>query len=225
MAKKKTTAKVPTLPLDERKKQAAKVVRRLEADYPDAECALTHGDAYQLLIATILSAQCTDERVNIVTKELFAQLPTPADIAAAPIKKLETLVQSTGFFRNKAKNIKACSQALVDQHDSQVPQDLDILVNLPGIGRKTANVVLGTAFGIPTGVVVDTHVGRLSRRLGLTTNTDAVKVETDLMQVLPKKKWIEFSHRMIHHGRAICNARKPKCDECSMKKFCPQIDV
>ncbi|QDU57100.1 endonuclease III [Aeoliella mucimassa] len=222
---KKSATKTPAMPVAERKKQAAKVVRRLEADYPDAECALTHDNAYQLLIATILSAQCTDERVNIVTEELFAKLPTPADIAGAPIAKLEKLVQSTGFFRNKAKNIKACSQALVDDHQGEVPKDLDILVNLPGVGRKTANVVLGTAFGIPTGVVVDTHVGRLSRRLGLTTNTDAVKVEKDLMEILPKPKWIEFSHRMIHHGRAICNARKAKCDDCSMKKFCPQIDV
>lgn len=224
-ATRKKAAVAAALPADERKKQAARVAKRLDADYPDAECALVHDTAFQLLIATILSAQCTDERVNIVTKELFAELPTPADIAAAPIKKLEKLVQSTGFFRNKAKNIKACSQALVDDYGGEVPQDLDALVNLPGIGRKTANVVLGTAFGIPTGVVVDTHVGRLSRRLGLTDNTDAVKVENDLMAILPKPKWIMFSHRMIHHGRAICNARKPKCDECSMRKFCPQIGV
>lgn len=224
-AKKKKAPAAAALPPAERKKQASKVVRRLEADYPDAECALVHDTAYQLLIATILSAQCTDERVNIVTKELFAELPTPADIAGASIKKLEKFVQSTGFFRNKAKNIKACSQALVDDYGGEVPQDLDALVNLPGIGRKTANVVLGTAFGIPTGVVVDTHVGRLSRRLGLTDNTDAVKVENDLMEILPKKKWIDFSHRMIHHGRAICNARKPNCEECSMRKFCPQIGV
>lgn len=224
----KTTKKTPkpkALPARERKKQATKVLRRLKADYPDAQCALVHDSPFELLIATILSAQCTDERVNIVTQELFAQLPTPADMAAAPIKKLEKLVQSTGFFRNKAKNIKACAQALVDDHGGEVPQDLDILVNLPGIGRKTANVVLGTAFGIPTGVVVDTHVGRLSRRLSLTTETDAVKVERDLMDILPKKSWIDFSHRMIHHGRAICNARKPKCDACSMRKFCPQVGV
>lgn len=229
MAKKKTAHRKapqpPAPPVAERKKQAKKVLRRLAADYADAECALVHRSPYELLIATILSAQCTDERVNIVTKDLFAKLPTAADIAAAPIGKLEKLIQSTGFFRNKAKNIKACSQALVDDHDGQVPQDLDILVKLPGVGRKTANVVLGTAYGIPTGVVVDTHVGRLSRRLGLTDQTDAVKVERDLMQVLPKPQWINFSHRMIHHGRAVCNARKAKCNECSMKKFCPQIGV
>jgi endonuclease-3 len=229
MAKKipaaKKPAPLPSVPLAEGKKQAARVIRRLEADYPDAECALVHGTAFQLLIATILSAQCTDERVNIVTKDLFAKYPTAADIAAAPIAKLEKIVQSTGFFRAKAKNIKACSQGIVDHHGGEVPQDLDALVVLPGVGRKTANVVLGTAFGIPTGVVVDTHVGRLTRRLGLTSETDAVKVERDLMQIVPKKQWIDFSHRLIHHGRAICNARKPKCDACSMRKFCPQIGV
>ncbi len=224
-APKKQTRKTTALPPDERKKQAAKVLRRLAADYPDAECALVHDSPFELLIATILSAQCTDERVNIVTKELFAKLPTPDDMATAPVKTLEKLVQSTGFFRNKAKSIKACSQALVDDHDGEVPQDLDVLVKLPGVGRKTANVVLGTAYGIPTGVVVDTHVGRLSRRLGLTDQTDAVKAERDLMEILPKKSWIDFSHRMIHHGRAICNARKPKCEECSMRKFCPQVGV
>lgn len=229
MAKKSPPAKkstpLPSPTIAEGKKQAARVLRRLEADYPNAECALVHGTAFQLLIATILSAQCTDERVNIVTKDLFAQYPTAADMAAAPIQKLEKIVQSTGFFRAKAKNIKACSQGLVDHHGGEVPQDLDALVVLPGVGRKTANVVLGTAFGIPTGVVVDTHVGRLSRRLGLTAETDAVKVERDLMQIVPKKHWIDFSHRLIHHGRAICNARKPKCEECSMRKFCPQIGV
>lgn len=209
----------------DRKKQARKVLRRLEVEYADAECALLHDSPFQLLIATILSAQCTDERVNIVTRELFGQLPTAHDIAAAPIEKLEKLVQSTGFFRNKAKNIKACSQALVDGYQGEVPKDLDVLVKLPGVGRKTANVVLGTAFGIPTGVVVDTHVGRLSRRLGLAREKDAVKVERELIEILPKKAWIDYSHRLIHHGRKVCNARKPKCEECSMKAFCPQIGV
>lgn len=223
IAKKSRTPK--GLPVAERKKQAARVRKRLEADFPDAECALVHDSPFQLLVATILSAQCTDERVNLVTKQLFAELPTPADMAAAPLAKLEKLIQSTGFFRNKAKNIKATSQALVDHHGGEVPQDLDALVKLPGIGRKTANVVLGTACGIPTGVVVDTHVGRLARRLGLTDETDPVKVERDLMEILPKSSWIDFSHRMIHHGRATCNARKPKCDQCSMRKFCPQVGV
>lgn len=211
--------------LPERKKQARRVLRKLEAGYADAECALIHDTPFQLLIATILSAQCTDERVNIVTRELFDQLPTAADIAGASIARLEKLVQSTGFFRNKAKNIQGCSQALVDHHGGKVPQDLETLVKLPGVGRKTANVVLGTSFGIPTGVVVDTHVGRLSRRLGLTQEKDAVKAERSLMEVLPKKTWIDYSHRMIHHGRQVCNARKPKCEVCSMQKFCPRIGV
>lgn len=218
-------ARTPLADAAERKRQARRVVRRLAADYPDAVCALQHQSAFQLLVATILSAQCTDERVNIVTKDLFAKYPTAADLAAVPIGRLEKLVQSTGFFRNKAKNIKACAEALVKEYDGEVPQDLDTLVALPGIGRKTANVVLGTAFGIPTGVVVDTHVGRLSRRLGLTDQTDPVKVERDLMDIVPQKEWIDFSHRMIHHGRQICGARRPLCDKCSMNKFCPQIGV
>lgn len=207
------------------KSQATKVVRRLKADYPEAPCALVHRTPFQLLIATILSAQCTDERVNIVTKELFKKYKTPSDFAVAPLKEIEKAVQSTGFFRNKAKNIKACSQELVESYGGKLPQDLDKMVKLAGVGRKTANVVLGTAFGIPTGVVVDTHVGRLSRRLGLTSEKDPVKVERNLMELLPKKEWIEFSHRMIYHGRAICSARKANCKECSMKRFCPQIGV
>ena len=207
------------------KRHAAKVVRRLKADYPEAPCALNHKTPFQLLIATILSAQCTDERVNLVTKDLFRKYKKPADFVAAPLKDIEKAVQSTGFFRNKAKNIKACSAELLELHGGQVPQDLDSLVALAGVGRKTANVVLGTAFGLATGVVVDTHVGRLSRRLGLTTAKDAVKVERELMDLLPKKEWIEFSHRMIYHGRAVCSARKPLCDECSMKRFCPRIGV
>ncbi len=209
----------------DRKRQGAKVLRRLAADFPDVECALKHDSPFQLLVATILSAQCTDERVNIVTGPLFQAYPTAADLAVVPIKRVEKLVHSTGFFRNKAKNIRSCSQALVDHHDGEVPQDLEALVALPGVGRKTANVVLGTAFGIPTGVVVDTHVGRLSRRLGLTTEKDAVKVERDLIAILPKKSWIDFSHRMIYHGRQVCGSRKPQCDTCSMRKFCPRVDV
>ncbi|MGI9428527.1 MAG: endonuclease III [Bythopirellula sp.] len=207
------------------KSHAAKVLRRLKADYPEAPCALNHKTPFQLLIATILSAQCTDQRVNIVTKELFRKYRTPADFAAAPLKEIEKAIQSTGFFRNKAKSIKACSIALLDQHGGKVPQDLETLVGLAGVGRKTANVVLGTAYGLATGVVVDTHVGRLSRRLGLTKATDAVKVERELMELLPKKEWIMFSHRMIHHGRAICSARRALCDECSMQRFCPKIGV
>lgn len=210
---------------DQRKSQAKRVVRQLKKDYPGAQCALNFETPFQLLIATILSAQCTDARVNIVTKNLFAKYPTPEAMAAAPVATLEKLIQSTGFFRSKAKNIHAASKALVEQHDGEVPQDLTALVALPGVGRKTANVVLGTAFGIASGVVVDTHVGRLTRRLGLTRQTDPVKVEHELMQVVPKKEWIDFSHRLIHHGRQICVARRPKCEICNFLKFCPQVGV
>lgn len=216
-----TTSAAPA----EARRYAGKVVRHLKHDYPDAECALVHDTPLQLLVATILSAQCTDVRVNLVTRELFKTHPTAADFARMPLKELERAVQSTGFFRNKAKNIKACCQQLVDQYEGEVPQQLDALVALPGVGRKTANVVLGTAFGLATGVVVDTHVARLSYRLGLTEAKDAVKIERDLMALLPKKEWIMFSHRMIHHGRRICIARRPKCEECSMNKFCPQLGV
>lgn len=208
-----------------RKEQANRVVRRLTADYPDVECALENETPFELLIATILSAQCTDERVNMVTPVLFAKYPTPADLARAPLPKIEQIIKSTGFFRNKAKNIQACSRALADDFDGEVPQTIDELVSLPGVGRKTANVVLGTAYGIPTGVVVDTHVTRISNRLGLTKHKDAEKIERDLMEVIPKKEWINFAHRMIWHGRKVCNARKPKCEICSMKKFCPKIGV
>jgi len=227
MAKKKRTAVNKKSPKgnDGIRKRAGQVVRALKADYPDAECALVHDDPLQLLIATILSAQCTDQRVNLVTKDLFCKYRSAADYAAVPVKELEKDIQSTGFFRNKAKSIQAACRAIDEQYNGQVPQDLDALVELPGVGRKTANVVLGTAFGIATGVVVDTHVGRISRRLGLTKEKDAVKVERDLMQLLPKKQWIDFSHRMIHHGRQVCDARKPKCDACRMRRFCPQIGV
>jgi endonuclease III len=212
-------------PPPEKKAQAARVVRRLNADYPAATCALENETPFELLVATILSAQCTDERVNLVTPELFRRWPTAAVMARAPTKQLETVIQSTGFFRNKAKNIKAASQAMMAQHNGDVPRDMDQLVALPGVGRKTANVVLGTAFGLATGVVVDTHVTRVSRRLGLTEQTDPVKIEHDLMQIVPKSEWIDFAHRMIHHGRQICTARKPKCPECSMNKFCPKIGI
>jgi endonuclease-3 len=208
-----------------RKKQANRVVRALRKEYPKAACALVHRNAFELLVATILSAQCTDERVNIVTKDLFRKYPGPEAFARAPIAQIESAIKSTGFFRMKAKSIKACSKALVEEHGGKVPQDLETLVGLAGVGRKTANVVLGVAFGKATGVVVDTHVGRLSRRLGLTTNDDAVKVEADLMAILPKKEWIDFSHRMIYHGRQVCVARRPRCEACVMKSFCPKIGV
>jgi len=197
----------------------------LKKAYPDAECALHYANPLQLLIATILSAQCTDQQVNIVTEKLFAKFETADDFAAARQATIEKYIKTAGFFRNKAKNIKACCQALVDEHDGEVPQDLESLVALPGVGRKTANVVLGTAFGIASGVVVDTHVKRLSNRLGLTTEANPERIEQDLMALLPKKEWIAFSHRMIWHGRRVCNARKPKCGECSLEKYCPQVGV
>jgi endonuclease-3 len=161
----------------------------------------------------------------MVTPELFRRWPTAAEMARAPIRSLEKVIQSTGFFRAKAKNIKAASVALMERHGGAVPRDMEQLVALPGVGRKTANVVLGTAYGMATGVVVDTHVTRLSQRLGLTTHTDAVKIEHDLMQILPLVEWVDFAHRMIHHGRQICIARKPKCSQCSMNSFCPKIGV
>jgi endonuclease-3 len=205
--------------------RAKKVVAALRKEYPDAVCALVHRSPFELLVATILSAQCTDERVNMVTPALFKKYSGPAAFAAAPLPAIEKAIQSTGFFRNKAKSIKACSQALIEHHGGEVPEDLESLVELAGVGRKTANVVLGVAYGKATGVVVDTHVGRLSRRLGLTENTDPVKVEADLMQLLPKKEWIDFSHRMIYHGRQVCIARRPRCEACVMQSFCPKIGV
>lgn len=214
-------------PSAELKRYVIKVVRLLRRHYPDAQCALNFQTPLQLLVATILSAQCTDERVNAVTKSLFSKYRTAADYAQADLADLEREIQSTGFFRNKAKNLKACCQALADKYGGKVPEDLDALVDLPGIGRKTANVVLGTAYGISSGVVVDTHVGRVSKRLGLTGHgdKDAVRIEQDLMELIPKKEWIDFSHRMIHHGRRICTARKPKCDQCPLGDICPRIGV
>jgi endonuclease III len=209
----------------EEKRDAQKIVRRLARQYPDATCSLNFSSPLELLVATILSAQCTDQRVNLVTGDLFKKYRSAADYATAKPAALERDIKSTGFFRNKAKSLRGCCQQLLDEHDGQVPQDLDALVKLPGIGRKTANVILGTAFEIPSGVVVDTHVGRLSRRLGLTTHKDAVKVENDLIERIPKKQWIAFSHRMIQLGRQFCSARKPKCDECPLLKVCPKNGV
>lgn len=207
------------------KRRAAQIVKRLKGEYPQVECALVYHSPLQLVVATILSAQCTDVRVNMVTPALFKKYPTAADFADAPLADLEAAIKTTGFFRNKAKNIQACCRRLEDEYGGQVPQDLEALVDLPGIGRKTANVVLGTAFGLPTGVVVDTHVTRLSRRLGLTRHSDAVKIERDLIALLPKKEWIDFSHRLIYHGRQVCKARKPLCDDCVLVGICPQVGV
>jgi endonuclease III len=213
--------KLPT----QTREHAAAVVAGLAKEYPAAECALVHDTPFELLIATILSAQCTDERVNIVTKELFANYSTPAALAALPIKKLQKAIQSTGFFRNKAKNIHDCCVKLTEEHGGEVPRELDALVKLPGVGRKTGNVVLGTAFGIPSGVVVDTHVTRISQRLGLTRQTDAVKIESELMELLPESEWIDYSHRMIWHGRRVCTARKALCERCVLLAICPRIGV
>jgi endonuclease-3 len=218
-------AKASAAKTAKRRERAAEIVRRLTVLYPNPECALVHDSPFQLLIATILSAQCTDERVNIVTRELFAKYSTPAAIAALPIARLEKLIQSTGFFRNKAKNIHACCRQLLDLHGGEVPAELDALVKLPGVGRKTANVVLGTAFGIASGVVVDTHVTRLSGRLGLTEHEDAVKIERDLQAVLPEREWIDFSHRLIWHGRRVCKARRPLCEACVLVDLCPKVGV
>jgi endonuclease-3 len=206
-------------------KQAAEAVRLLGRLYPDATCSLDFQTPLELLVATILSAQCTDERVNIVTKTLFRKYRSAADYARAPVAELEKEIQSTGFFRNKAKSIQNCCRLLVEKHQGQVPQSIDELVALAGVGRKTANVILGTAFGIASGVVVDTHVMRLSRRLGLSRQKDAEKIEKDLMEVIPKKEWIAFSHRMIQHGRKVCAARKPRCDDCPMSEICPRVGV
>jgi len=209
----------------EEKRYAAKVVRRLSREYPDAKCSLDFRTPLQLLIATILSAQCTDERVNRVTPALFRKYPTAGDYASARLSELKKDIQSTGFYNNKAKNIQGCCRVLAEQYGSDVPKDIDKLVALPGIGRKTANVVLGTAYDIASGVTVDTHVARISRRLGLSSRKDAEKVEADLTARLPKKEWIAFSHRMIRHGRRVCTSRRPKCDDCVLGDICPRIGV
>jgi endonuclease-3 len=203
------------------KERAAKIIRGLKKTYPEAECALHHSTPFELLVATILSAQCTDERVNIVTAELFRKYRKPEDYASASPEELERDISSVNFFRNKAKSIQTTARLIVEKHNGQVPQTLDELVHLAGVGRKTANVVLGTAFGIPTGVVVDTHVARLSQRLGLTKNKTPEKIEADLIELLPKKEWICFSHRMIWHGRRVCTARKPYCENCTLEPLCP----
>ncbi len=206
------------------KPHACRIVRGLARLYPNAHCSLDHQDPLQLLVATILSAQCTDARVNMVTPTLFARFPDAKSFAEAKPAELEKLIQSTGFYRNKARNIQACCRQLVEKHAGKVPATMEDLVPLPGVGRKTANVVLGAAYGIP-GITVDTHVGRLSRRLGLTEHTDPEKVERDLMALVPKKEGTIFSHRLILHGRQVCQARKPNCGGCGLARFCPKIGV
>ena len=195
------------------------ILKLLDQHYPEAHVTLDFTNPLEMLVATVLSAQCTDVRVNQVTPALFAQYPTAQDYADASLEELEEMIRSTGFFRNKAKSIKALCQQLVENYGGQVPPSLDELVKLPGIGRKTANVVLGNAFGIP-GIFVDTHLGRVSQRLGLTKEKDPVKIEFDLMPLIPKQRWVKFSHQMIWHGRQICAARNPKCPQCPLLPYC-----
>ncbi|HYT83095.1 MAG TPA: endonuclease III [Gemmatimonadales bacterium] len=205
----------------ERQARARKIVARLERAYPDATCALHHASALELVVATILSAQCTDARVNLVTPGLFAKYHTAADYAAADPRVLEQEIQSTGFFRNKTKSIIGMAQALVERHGGRVPDTMEDLTRLPGVGRKTANVILGTWFKKNEGVVVDTHVHRITRLLKLTKEDDPAKIERDLMQLLARDKWTWFSHTLIQHGRQVCIARRPKCEECVVHRLCP----
>ncbi|MDZ4676037.1 MAG: endonuclease III [Oligoflexia bacterium] len=206
------------------KLRTKKIISSLEKMYPDAHCSLDHKNPLQLLIATMLSAQCTDARVNLTTPALFAKYKTAKDFSQAHIEDLERLVRSTGFYRNKAKNIKACAQSLMDLHNGDVPKTMEELSSLAGVGRKTANVVLGNAYGIP-GMVVDTHVTRLSNRLGIAVGVDAVKLETQLMEVVSKKNWTDFSHLLISHGREICVARTPRCKICKIFRLCSKKGV
>jgi endonuclease-3 len=207
------------------KAQAKVVLERLLAAYPEAHCALDFTNAYQLLCATILSAQCTDKRVNMVTPVLFARYPDAAALAAARPEELEEIIRSTGFFRSKAKSLIGMATGLVERHGGEVPADMDALTALPGVGRKTANVILGNAFGRNDGIVVDTHVTRVSNRLGLTTETDAVKIEQALMPLFPRDQWTMLSHLLIEHGRRICVARSPRCGECVLSDVCPSAQL
>ncbi|EKQ70502.1 DNA-(apurinic or apyrimidinic site) lyase [Leptolyngbyaceae cyanobacterium JSC-12] len=207
------------------KQRALEVLARLKALYPDAKCSLNFETPVQLLIATILSAQCTDERVNKVTPELFRRFPDAAAIASAELSDIENLVKSTNFFRNKAKNIQGACRLIMERYGGEVPQTMEELLTLPGVARKTSNVVLANAFNINMGVTVDTHVKRLSYRLGLTKHTDPIKVEQDLMKLLPRPDWENWSIRLIYHGRAVCNARKPDCDRCTLADLCPSATL
>jgi len=207
--------------LDELKARTRTIIRRLKRAYPGAKCSLNHTNPFELLVATILSAQCTDERVNIVTADLFRKYRKPEDYLNVSPRELEKDIQSTGFFRNKTKSIQGASKMLTEQYGGQVPRTMEELLELPGVARKTANVVLGNAFDIHAGVVVDTHVTRLSHRLGLTQQKTAEKIEQDLIPIVPKKDWVIFPHLMIYHGRKICKARSPLCAECTVEKQCP----
>jgi endonuclease-3 len=202
----------------------AAILAALDEAYPAAECALTHRSPWELLVATILSAQCTDVRVNMVTPELFRRFPTPQAMAKATLPQLEALIRTTGFFRNKAKSIQRAAKKIVSEFNGQVPQTLAELITIPGAARKTANVVLGVAYGKAEGVVVDTHVFRIAHRLGLAKGDTPQKVEQELMRILPQSRWIDFSHQIIHHGRQVCEARKPKCDRCNLEQLCNSKD-
>jgi endonuclease-3 len=205
--------------------QARQVCAALAGAYPDATCALTHANAYQLLVATILSAQCTDVRVNMVTPELFRRFPNAASLSQAVPAALEDLIRSTGFFRAKTRSLLAMSNQVVERHGGKIPRDLGALIAMAGVGRKTANVVLGTAYGIAEGIVVDTHVKRLARRLGLTSSQTPEQIERDLMAIIPRRQWVDLSHRLIQHGRRVCLARRPRCDVCPIESICPKIGV
>ena len=217
--------KTKTAAAAERKARVRKIIARLKRDYPDATCALQHDTALQLVVATILSAQCTDARVNLVTPALFAKYRAAADYAAADPRVLEREIQSTGFFRNKTKSIIGMAQALMERHGGEVPDTMEALTALPGVGRKTANVVLGTWFRKNEGVVVDTHVHRLTRLLKLTKRDDPVNIEQDMMALVPREDWTWFSHTLIHHGRQVCIARRPRCEECVLNQLCPSSTV
>jgi endonuclease-3 len=200
---------------------ATEIERRLRRAYPDAHCELDHRNAFELTVATILSAQCTDKRVNLVTPEFFRRWPDAAALALAPIREIEQVVHSTGFYRNKARSLSGLALELVKSHGGEIPASMDVLVKLPGIGRKTANVILGNAFGMSEGITVDTHVIRLSGRFGLTKATDAVRVERALLPLFPRESWTMLSHLMIFHGRRVCEARRPRCGECPLSDICP----
>ena len=208
-----------------RRERANQIYEILQEEYPDAHCALVHQNPYELTVATILSAQCTDERVNKVTPVLFEAYPTPEDLAGARQEDVEEIIHSTGFYRNKARNLIGMAEAVVEEHGGEIPRSMKALAALPGIGRKTANVVLGNAFGIDEGVVVDTHVKRISKRLGFTRHTDPKKVERDLMALFPRERWTMLAHLLIFHGRRICKARKPLCPECPVAHLCPSAEV
>jgi endonuclease-3 len=211
--------------ISDKKKRTAEIIKRLKKEYPDAHCALNYKNPFELLVATILSAQCTDVRVNIVTETLFRKYRSPQEFAETPLEELTQDIKSINFFNNKAKNIQATAEKIVGEFGGKVPETMDELLTLNGVARKTANVVLGNAFGIASGVVVDTHVKRLSNRLALTEETTPEKIEKDLEKLVPKKDWVMFPHWLIYHGRQICKARKPLCEKCVLEDICPKIGV